>query len=69
MERNEGLNRLPGAYADGLRLRESGLDDDAIALELALEPHALAPLLRLADEKLAALLHTPPEEQHEASTS
>ena len=68
MERNEGLNSLPKAYADALRLRASGLDDDAIAVELAIEPHAVAPLLHLADEKFAALLRMPAGERPEQST-
>jgi hypothetical protein len=55
MERSEAFGQLPEMYAAALDLRRAGLSDDAIARELELEPEAVAPLFRIAEEKLAAL--------------
>jgi DNA-directed RNA polymerase specialized sigma24 family protein len=49
------FSRLPDTHAAALRLRARGFDDDAIAAALALEPAAVAPLLQIAEAKLAAL--------------
>jgi DNA-directed RNA polymerase specialized sigma24 family protein len=46
---------LPEAYAAALRLRRAGVPAPQIAAELGLEPEAVAPLLRLAEAKLATL--------------
>jgi len=50
------LQRLPEVYAAALRLRDAGLDEDAIADELGMERAAVEPLLRVAEAKLAALI-------------
>lgn len=47
---------MPETYAAALRLRDAGFDDTAIATRLELEPEAVAPLLRIAAAKLAAVL-------------
>jgi hypothetical protein len=47
--------RLPETHAAALRLRARGFDEDAIAAALALEPDAVAPLLRIAEAKLGRL--------------
>ena len=46
---------LPETYALALRLRAEGLDDAAMARVLQIEPESVAPLLTLANAKLAAL--------------
>ena len=56
MDREQALEQLPETHAAALRLRSRGLDDDAIAAALTLEPEAVALLLQIADAKLAALL-------------
>jgi hypothetical protein len=53
-ERDE-LGALPETYALALRLRAEGLDDEAIARVLEIEAESVAPLLTLADAKLAHL--------------
>jgi hypothetical protein len=52
MDEESVLARLPEAYAAALRLRGQGLDEEAIAAQLELEPQAVGPLLRLAKAKL-----------------
>jgi len=49
------FSRLPETHATVLRLRGRGFDDDAIAAALALQPEAVAPLLQIAEAKLATL--------------
>jgi DNA-directed RNA polymerase specialized sigma24 family protein len=49
------LERLPATHAEALRLREHGETDEAIAVHLGIEPEAVAPLVRVAEAKLAAL--------------
>jgi hypothetical protein len=56
VDREQALEQLPETHAAALRLRSRGLDDDAIAAALTLEPEAVALLLQIADAKLAALL-------------
>jgi hypothetical protein len=56
VDREQALEQLPETHAAALRLRSRGLDDDAIAAALTLEPEAVALLLQVADAKLAALL-------------
>ena len=46
------LDDLPEAYATALRLRDAGCSDEMIADRLAIEPEAVAPLLRIAAAKL-----------------
>ena len=59
MDREQALEQLPETHAAALRLHSRGLDDDAIAATLTLEPEAVALLLQVADAKLAALLAEP----------
>jgi DNA-directed RNA polymerase specialized sigma24 family protein len=55
MDVEAAFSRLPETHAAALRLRARGFDDEAIAAALALEPKAVAPLLRIAEAKLAAV--------------
>lgn len=54
------LAALPRAYRLALRLRALGADDGLIAECLGVVPEAVAPLLVLADAKLAALRNDRP---------
>jgi hypothetical protein len=56
MDVEAAFSRLPETHAAALRLRARGFDDDAIAAALVLEPEAVAPLLRIAEAKLGALV-------------
>jgi hypothetical protein len=47
---------LPDAYAIALRLRDEGVEPDAVARVLDIEPEAVGPLLTLAEGKLAGLM-------------
>jgi hypothetical protein len=49
------LDGLPEPYALALRLRAEGLDEAAIGRVLDIEPESVAPLLDLAQSKLAGL--------------
>ena len=55
MDVEDAIGRLPKTHASALRLRARGFDDDAIAKALGLDPGVVAPLLAIADAKLAAL--------------
>jgi DNA-directed RNA polymerase specialized sigma24 family protein len=55
MDVEAAFSRLPETHAAVLRLRGRGFDHDAIASALAVEPEAVAPLLRIAEAKLEAL--------------
>ena len=55
MDREAALDRLPQAYAIALRLHAENRDD-VIAECLGIAPEGIAPLLRLAEAKLARLL-------------
>jgi DNA-directed RNA polymerase specialized sigma24 family protein len=54
--RDEALALLPPAYVQALQLQDQGCGEQQIAAELAIEAAAVAPLLRLANAKLARLL-------------
>jgi hypothetical protein len=56
MDIEAAFSRLPHTHASALRLRARGFDDDAIAAALGLERAAVAPLLRIAEAKLGALV-------------
>lgn len=56
MDIEAAFSCLPQTHAAALRLRARGFDDDAIAAALALERQAVAPLLRIAEAKLGALI-------------
>jgi len=62
------LRALPETYAFALRLRAEGLDDAAIARVLDIELESVAPLLTLAQAKLAGLAR-PGEGSGEATTA
>ena len=47
------MERLPGVYAEALRLRAAGLTWHEIGLRVGVEPEAMDTLLRLAEAKLA----------------
>jgi DNA-directed RNA polymerase specialized sigma24 family protein len=59
VDRAEALQALPDAYATALRLRDEGVERDAVARVLAVEPEAVGPLLTLAEAKLAGLMDEP----------
>ena len=56
MDRTEALQALPDTYAIALRLRDEGVQPDALARVLDVEPEAVGPLLVLAEAKLAGLM-------------
>jgi DNA-directed RNA polymerase specialized sigma24 family protein len=55
VNRKKALARLPEAHAQALRLRDRGLDDEAIGKSLGIPPEAVGPLLWVAEVKLAQL--------------
>jgi DNA-directed RNA polymerase specialized sigma24 family protein len=56
MDQERALRELPEIYAAALRLRDAGLDDDAIAARLGMPVEGLPPLLMIAAAKLAAVM-------------
>ena len=56
MDRAEALHALPDTYAIALRLQDEGVEPDAVARVLDVEPEAIGPLLSLAEAKLAGLM-------------
>jgi len=56
MNRERAIDQLPETHAAAIRLRGRGFDDPAIAAHLSVPPEAVPELLRIADEKLAALV-------------
>ena len=56
MDRSQALEALPNAYAIALRLRDEGVEPDAMARVLDVEPEAIGPLVTLAEAKLAGLM-------------
>jgi len=56
VNRERVIEQLPETHAAALRLRGRGFDDEAIAAALSLPPEAVPELLRMADQKLAALV-------------
>lgn len=56
MDRADALEALPPNYAIALRLRDEGVENDAVARVLDVEPEAVGPLLTLAEAKLAGLM-------------
>jgi len=55
VDRQRALQSLTRTHASALALRDRGFDDSAIAAALSLELEAVPSLLRVAEEKLAAL--------------
>jgi hypothetical protein len=56
VDRAEAIQALPDTYAIALRLRDEGVQPDAVARVLGVEPEAVGPMLTLAEAKLAALM-------------
>ncbi len=59
MDLAAALDELPEVHAAALRLHRAGTDTAGIARELGIEVEAVAPLLRVAEAKLATLLAAP----------
>lgn len=59
MDRRAALELLPEAYALALRLRDAGAEPRLIAVALDADESAIPTVLRVAEAKLAALLHPP----------
>ena len=56
MDRAQALQELPDKYAIALRLNDEGLEPEAVARVLDVEPEAVGPLLTLAEAKLSGLM-------------
>ncbi|MFE3442735.1 hypothetical protein ACFXNW_06875 [Nocardia sp. NPDC059180] len=52
----QALNRLPQAYSLALRLRETGVSDEQLAMYLDIAPESVSVFLRIAEGKLRAAL-------------
>ncbi|MDQ3153095.1 MAG: hypothetical protein M3R63_15725 [Actinomycetota bacterium] len=61
MDPDDARAALPEVYAEALRLRDQGLDQEEIAARLSVPVSAMASLLWLASAKLSTLLADPPE--------
>ena len=59
MDLASALDELPEVHAAALRLHRAGTDAAGIAAALGIEVEAVAPLLRVAEAKLASLLTAP----------
>jgi DNA-directed RNA polymerase specialized sigma24 family protein len=60
MTGRDELDGLPETYALALRLRDEGLDEEAIGRVLDIERESVGPLLDLARSKLAGLTKETP---------
>lgn len=56
MDRAEAIARLPATYAAVIELLDQGASDEVIAEQLDLDRAAVAPLVAVAEAKLARLL-------------
>ena len=59
MDLASALDELPEVHAAALRLHRAGTGAAGIAAALGIEVEAVAPLLRVAEAKLASLLTAP----------
>jgi hypothetical protein len=59
MDRAEALQALPPSYAIALRLLDAGVEPDAVARVLDVEPEAVGPLLTPAEAKVAGITGSP----------
>lgn len=59
MDLAAALDELPEVHGAAIRLHRAGMDTASIAAELGIEVEAVAPLLRVAEAKLAALREAP----------
>jgi DNA-directed RNA polymerase specialized sigma24 family protein len=57
VDREQALRRLPEGHVKAIRLRDQGLDDEAIAGRLGIPVEGVEPVLRMAEAKLAALVN------------
>lgn len=55
MERDDAIRQLPETYQRVLALLDRGCSEDEIAVRLAIDARAAAPLIELARAKLARL--------------
>jgi hypothetical protein len=60
MDRAQAIQALPVTYAIALRLRDEGVEAAGVARILDVEPHAVGPLLTLAEAKVAELMDGSP---------
>jgi DNA-directed RNA polymerase specialized sigma24 family protein len=56
MDRERALCELPELYAVALRLRDAGLDEDAIAARLGMPVEGIRSVLTVAAAKLATVM-------------
>jgi DNA-directed RNA polymerase specialized sigma24 family protein len=56
MDQEQALGELPEIHAAALRLRDAGLDDDAIAARLGMPVEGVPPLLIVAAAKLSTAM-------------
>ena len=56
MDRSQAFQALPSTNAIALRLRDEGVEPDAVAGVLDVEAEVVGPLLILAEAKLAGLM-------------
>ncbi len=56
VDRSHALRELPTMHAVALRLRDSGFDDQVVAVVLDIEDVQVPTLLRIAEAKLARLV-------------
>jgi DNA-directed RNA polymerase specialized sigma24 family protein len=69
MDLAAAMNELPEVHAAALRMHRAGTDAAGIAEKLGIEVEAVAPLLRVAEAKLASLLAAPdPQGKHGSSS-
>lgn len=59
MDLAAALEELPEVHAKAIRMNRAGIDAAGIAAGLGIEVEAVAPLLRVAEAKLASLLAAP----------
>jgi len=59
MDLDAALDALPEVHSRAIRLQRAGAGPTEIASELDIEFEAVAPLLRVAQAKLASLLSAP----------
>jgi hypothetical protein len=65
MDLATAMSELPEAHAAVLRMHQAGTSEAEMVKALGIEPEALAPLLRVAQAKLASLLAAPdPQGNH-----
>ena len=66
MDRDEAIALLPVTYQQALTLLAGGCSDDEIAERLGIDRQSLAPLVELAEAKLARLTNFAPLGERDA---